>query len=673
MDFSIVVATPNLALADLLLLSLEEKDTYRVQLAHDLAELQEAVGNFPVDLMIFDADFCDQLIDPLIQRILIQHPRIRCIFLSPENNPEWMPDFPNEHFVLPQPYFISTIVELAETLLVPDSEREKAFSQTSNNIKLSQPAWLQDRELGSFILTSFLRESTAHAVMILIGGKVHLSQGYLSNAEVIEIATMIQREWNTIKQTDLVRFMKLQASGGKYLLYIREFQPGVLLVLVEDIRNPVSNSKVQITRLQQMLIEQTRLDPPGLEEDQKTADVKTQEIPVISSVEISHQPDTQSTDEVEEPLQDSEMLEIDEEQQKEKILKILAWMPSPNPNDETPVSRSQNSHKKQKTPSEPPEDKKSKPVTDEQKSFIEEEPPLLMTDQSIGTPEEQPGSIVEQQSEEYFEEQFEITSQEKPEITQEVKTEFLLKEKSQFTAKERLEIAPEEREIEEPETEKITPEPPLISDNISDELLELLAQEEDTSETFPEIVNTLPETTLSEDKKNTEEIMPVTEPKQAVEAFPGAIPVSQPYEGSIYNPEPATSAMVDLIYTFVIIPRIPLHHLNGELEKQLSQWIPDLCIAFGWKLMRLQIRPEYILISTQVMPGVSPASVIRILRVKTSYRIFETHSRLRSQNPSGDFWAPGYLALSGMQMPDEDLIADYMQQTRMRQGLPATR
>ncbi|MEN6436572.1 MAG: transposase, partial [Anaerolineaceae bacterium] len=126
-------------------------------------------------------------------------------------------------------------------------------------------------------------------------------------------------------------------------------------------------------------------------------------------------------------------------------------------------------------------------------------------------------------------------------------------------------------------------------------------------------------------------------------------------------------------YTFVVIPRIPLHHLDGELEKQLSQWVPDLCIAFGWKLMRLQIRPEYILISTQVLPGVSPASVVRILRVKTSYRIFETHPRFRAQNPSGDFWAPGYLALSGVQMPDEELIADYMQQTRTRQGIPAAR
>ncbi|MEN6436363.1 MAG: hypothetical protein ABFD58_11160, partial [Anaerolineaceae bacterium] len=91
MDITIVVATPNLALADLLLLSLEENDTYRVHLAHDLAELQEAVDSFAVELMIFDADFCDQLIDPLIQRVLRQHPHIRCIFLSPENDPEWMP------------------------------------------------------------------------------------------------------------------------------------------------------------------------------------------------------------------------------------------------------------------------------------------------------------------------------------------------------------------------------------------------------------------------------------------------------------------------------------------------------------------------------------------------------------------------------------------------------
>jgi REP element-mobilizing transposase RayT len=669
MDFSIVVATPNLALADLLLLSLEENDTYRVHLAHDLAELQEAVDSFPVDLLIFDADFCDQLIDPLIHRILIQHPRIRCIFLSPENNPEWMPDFPNAHFVLPQPYFISTIVELAETLLVPDSEREKTISQSSTNVMLSQPVWLQDRELGGFILTSFLRESTAHAVMILIEGKVHLSQGYLSNAEVVEIASMIQREWNTVKQTDLVRFMKLQASGGKYLLYIREFQPNVLLVLVEDIRNPVSNSKVQITRLQQMLIEQTRMDPPTSEgEVQKTPENKEQETPTIPSEEASLLTDFPTND-VENLLPDSETVGIDEEQQKEKILKMLAWMPNPDPKNEAPASRQQNNQKKQKPQSELPEGKQSKPAKIEQISFSKEEPQALLPEQPLETiPEELPGSIVEQQSE-----QPEITSEEKPEITQEVKTEIISGEKPEFTSKEQSEMTSEEKEIEELQTEKIMPEPLLVSDSFSDEFLELLTKEGDISESFPDVVNTLPESNLSKDKENINEKIPVTEPEQAAGAFPGAIPVSQPYEGSIYYPEPATSAMADLIYTFVIIPRIPLHHLDGELEKQLSQWIPDLCIAFGWKLMRLQIRPEYTLISTQVMPGVSPASVIRILRVKTSYRIFETHSRLRSQNPSGDFWAPGYLALSGVQMPDEDLIADYMQQTRTRQGIPAAR
>ncbi len=72
-------------------------------------------------------------------------------------------------------------------------------------------------------------------------------------------------------------------------------------------------------------------------------------------------------------------------------------------------------------------------------------------------------------------------------------------------------------------------------------------------------------------------------------------------------------------------------------------------------------------------PGVSPASVLRIIRQRTSFRIFENFSHYRLQNPSGDFWAPGYLVLSGSSLPEETLLADFIQQTRQRQGIPIPR
>jgi hypothetical protein len=42
---------------------------------------------------------------------------------------------------------------------------------------------------------------------------------------------------------------------------------------------------------------------------------------------------------------------------------------------------------------------------------------------------------------------------------------------------------------------------------------------------------------------------------------------------------------------------------------------------------------------------------------------------LKRDNPSGDFWAPGYLIMGGLQPHPPQLVKDYIKQTRQRQGI----
>jgi hypothetical protein len=42
---------------------------------------------------------------------------------------------------------------------------------------------------------------------------------------------------------------------------------------------------------------------------------------------------------------------------------------------------------------------------------------------------------------------------------------------------------------------------------------------------------------------------------------------------------------------------------------------------------------------------------------------------LEEENPSGDFWAPGYLIMSGNQPPPGQLVKEFIRNTRKRQGL----
>ncbi len=137
--------------------------------------------------------------------------------------------------------------------------------------------------------------------------------------------------------------------------------------------------------------------------------------------------------------------------------------------------------------------------------------------------------------------------------------------------------------------------------------------------------------------------------------------------------EPVSPSMYNLTYACVLIPRFPHHHLTGESAKRLTDWITQLCIAFGWRLEQLSIRPDYMQWLVNVPPNTSPGYLMRTIREHTSRRMFVEFPVTEEDNPSGDFWAPGYLILGSPQPPPASLVQEFMQNTRSRQGLQEER
>jgi REP element-mobilizing transposase RayT len=97
--------------------------------------------------------------------------------------------------------------------------------------------------------------------------------------------------------------------------------------------------------------------------------------------------------------------------------------------------------------------------------------------------------------------------------------------------------------------------------------------------------------------------------------------------------------------------------------------VPHICVAFGWRLEYISIRPDYLQWIVNVAPSTSPGALMRKMRQHTSVKIFEEFRHLHKENPSGDFWAPGYLIMGGLQPPPTHLIRDFITQTRQRQGI----
>src|SRR5258706_81721 len=133
--------------------------------------------------------------------------------------------------------------------------------------------------------------------------------------------------------------------------------------------------------------------------------------------------------------------------------------------------------------------------------------------------------------------------------------------------------------------------------------------------------------------------------------------------------EPASPALVNLTYACLLIPRFDTHHLVGDTAERLTEWVPQVCVAFGWRLEHLAVRPEYLQWVARVPPSTAPGYIMRIIRQQSSDRIFNEFPRYKKENPSGDFWAPGYLIMGSSQAHPQKLVRDFIRQTRQRQGL----
>lgn len=158
---------------------------------------------------------------------------------------------------------------------------------------------------------------------------------------------------------------------------------------------------------------------------------------------------------------------------------------------------------------------------------------------------------------------------------------------------------------------------------------------------------------------------PVPENEGAEDATPS--PISE--TGRRVKFEQTSQAMYNLNYACLLIPRFPNHKLAGDLSLRLAEWLPSLCIAYAWRLEFISVRPDYLQWIVNVPPTTAPGYLMRVIRNQISEKVFVDFPRLKNENPSGDFWAPGYVILGSNHPHPIQLVNDFIEQTRMRQGI----
>ena len=140
--------------------------------------------------------------------------------------------------------------------------------------------------------------------------------------------------------------------------------------------------------------------------------------------------------------------------------------------------------------------------------------------------------------------------------------------------------------------------------------------------------------------------------------------------GSLPKAAPSAGLLNDYpVYTCILVPRLSDYSLNSSYAALLTETMSQLSQAFGWEIENLIIQPTYMRWTIKVPPEVSQGFFVRKVRQYTSDKIFSSFPELSKLNPSDNFWAKGYLVVSGKEPPAPEFLDDFIQKNRRPKGI----
>jgi REP element-mobilizing transposase RayT/CheY-like chemotaxis protein len=532
MSKSLLIVSADSKFSQVLLHGLEQEG-YRVQITKGKGESVVRADEENSSLAFLDMDLGYRAVLEIGQALRMLNPDLKLIIFSGEGTPPTLDELRPWMFS-PKPYFLPDVLNMLNNK--PNPASKFSNTQAPQGVQTSSSAlpWLADVTKAAQHLTRLTLESSAQAALITRGDNLWAYAGQLSQGAAKELAVAVTRHWDGQKGSDLLRFVRLEATKAEHMLYATRLADDVVLALVFDAETPFSTIRSQAGQLV------TRLSTQGPE--------AAVEQPAIQK------PLQASYDMPTEYLEDETNADMD----IPSIAEILSDVPPPRP-EMRPLGEEADFIR----PSSP----------SRSREYSRESSPAMRTNNlSVSNPENE-------QTVEHVVEDFDAT--------------------------------------------------------------------------MPSKSRPRPET-------------PIRRP------MPGELDETRPHSitevaGRVML-EPISPGLYNLTYACLLVPRFSSHYLTGDMADRVSEWLPQICIAFGWRLEYLAVRPEYVQWVLNVPPATSPGYLMRIIRQQTSEKIFTEFSRLKKENPSGDFWAPGYLIMGGTQPHPPQLVKDYIKQTRTRQG-----
>ena len=533
MTKSLLIVSADTKFSQVLLHGLEQEG-YRVQITKGKGESVVRADEENSSVALLDMDLGYRAVLEIGQALRMLNPEIQLIVFSSEGTPLVLDELRPWMFS-PKPYFLPDVLNMLNNNSTPASRFSNASTPQGVETSNSALPWLGDVTRAAQHLTRLTLESSAQAALITRGDNLWAYAGQLSQGAAKELAVAVTRHWDGQKGSDLLRFVRLEATKAEHMLYATRLAEDVVLALVFDAETPFSTIRSQAGQLV------NRLSTQGSE---------------VVEQSVIQKPRPASYDVPTEHIEDESNADLD----IPSIAEILSDVPPPRP-------------ERRAMPLEEDFVPPSSPSPSRSKQYSRESSPAMRN------------------------------------------------------------------------SDYMTP------DQSNEETVEHVV--EDLDATMPSKSRPRPET-------------PIRRP------MPGELDETRPHSitevaGRVML-EPISPGLYNLTYACLLVPRFSSHYLTGDMADRISEWLPQICIAFGWRLEYLAVRPEYVQWVLNVPPATSPGYLMRIVRQQTSEKIFHEFPRLKKENPSGDFWAPGYLIMGGTQPHPPQLVKDYIKQTRTRQG-----
>ena len=543
---SLLLITADNSFAQVLLYGLEQAG-HQAYIVKGKGESVVRADEKNTTLALLDMDLGYKSVLEIGKALRALKPEIGLILFSNDEPPPALDEI-RPWSVSRKPYYLPELLTMINNNATPNSKAQAATSafQNSGEVETSAPLpWLQDVTKAAQHLTRLTLESSAQAALITRGDNLWAYAGQLSQSAAKELAVTVTRHWDGQKGSDLLRFVRLEATKAEHMLYATRIADDIVLALVFDAETPFSTIRTQAGQLAHSLSITPIEEVEKVETPQAETPAEKQ-----NSVPAAFDAPTQVEDEEGESGADF----------VPSISDILSDVPPPRP------------------------DSNMSP---------------LPTEDLVGT---RPSAA---RSKQYSRESS-----------------------------------------------------PAVRVN------DLLVSNRNLEETVEHVVEDLDATMPSKSRPRPE--TPVRRP------MPGELDETRPHSitevAGRMMLEPVSPGLYNLTYACLLVPRFTSHYLTGDISDRISEWLPQICIAFGWRLEYLAVRPEYVQWVVNVPPATSPGYLMRIMRQQTSEKIFTEFPRMKKENPSGDFWAPGYLIMGGTQPHPPQLVKDYIKQTRTRQG-----